>query len=488
MLPVPDAGANSPGVPGIAAEPVLLDAPGGRARNPSFASDGSFLVFESDAYGFSDVVRLVPRSAPERMTRMDTGSFEPSVAPDGQRIAFVSSRDGNPELYLRHADGRVQRLTESPGEDGRPSWSPDGQWLAFFTSREPRRVRAYLMRPDGTGVRPLSSDIDTGDERDLAWRPDSRAVAFVGRQKDATTQIYLVEIGAGTEPGTGPEIGPTAVLTDGRQRDDQPAWSPDGKYLAYVSDRDGEADLFLMRADGTGKTQLTRSPGADWLPRWASRDTSAAPPGWQPPEPLVAMAALYRQRAEALEPSVTPMVRQLARAIGGEPAGLEHRLKSLSSLQRKIGDRLAKDAKLALKDVVIGDALRYTIRIDDQPSGRYTESVQKTLQQLQERGHAVVQVKNYWPRGDNYSGVNTILLSPTGLRWELQFHTSQSLATRNRDHPKYRELRALDTPLARRQTLFDEMSAPWDKIPIPARVLDDKSLHEREEIIERSRP
>jgi Tol biopolymer transport system component len=57
--------------------------------------------------------------------------------------------------------------------------------------------------------------------------------------------------------------------------DDQPAWSPDGKYLVFPSDRTGDVELFLMRADGSGQTQLTKSPGADWLPRWF---VSKAPP------------------------------------------------------------------------------------------------------------------------------------------------------------------------------------------------------------------
>jgi Tol biopolymer transport system component len=58
------------------------------------------------------------------------------------------------------------------------------------------------------------------------------------------------------------------VLSDGKSVEDQPAWSPDGKYLVFVSERTGDAELFLMRADGSGQTQLTSSKGADWLPRW----------------------------------------------------------------------------------------------------------------------------------------------------------------------------------------------------------------------------
>jgi Tol biopolymer transport system component len=64
------------------------------------------------------------------------------------------------------------------------------------------------------------------------------------------------------------EGGEPVALTDGKSRDDMPAWSPDGKYLVFVADRNGDADLWLMRADGSGQTRLTTAKGADWLPRW----------------------------------------------------------------------------------------------------------------------------------------------------------------------------------------------------------------------------
>ena len=252
------------------AEPVLLHAPRGRARSPSFAPDGSFFVAESDARGFSDLVRMAPGVAPVYLTQSPRGSFEPSVSPDGRRVAFVSSRDGDPELYVMDIsaaaavpDTGARRLTESPREDGVPSWSPDGQWLMFLSRRETHRVRVYVMRVPATGpgvdVRAISGAAALGDERDAAWSPDGHTIAFTGRLANRETRIYKVALAGG----------PAVPLTDGRHRADQPAWSPDSKYLVYVEDRAGEADLFLMRADGTGKTQLTQAKGADWLPRWS---------------------------------------------------------------------------------------------------------------------------------------------------------------------------------------------------------------------------
>jgi TolB protein len=250
-------------VPLAGGELVALNVPRGRARNPSWARDGAWIVAESDERGFSDLVRMAPGAEPVWLTSEPQGSFEPDVSPDGKHIAFVSSRDGDPEIYVMDvADpGNPRRLTAFHKEDGVPRWSPDGRFIAFISNRE-GRDRVYLIRPDGTDTRALSGTADTGDERDVAWSPDGRALAFVGRKAGENSRIWVAAV----------DRGQPVALTGGTSRDDQPAWSPDGKYLVFVSEREGDTDLYLMRADGSGQTRLTRAQGADWLPRWFVRE------------------------------------------------------------------------------------------------------------------------------------------------------------------------------------------------------------------------
>ncbi len=240
--------------------PVPLNTPRARARNASWSPDGRWFVAESDAQGFSDLVKIEPKAgmAEQRLTSVREGCFEPAVSPDGREIAFVSSREGDPEIYVMRADGRGERrITAFYQEDREPRWSPDGKWLTFISNRE-GRDRYYLVRPDGTQLRAVSGSATKLEERELVWSPDSQKVAFVERLPDAKSRIWVAKV----------EGGEPVALTDGKSLDDMPAWSPDGKYLVFVAERNGETDLWLMRADGTEQTRLTTAKGADWLPQW----------------------------------------------------------------------------------------------------------------------------------------------------------------------------------------------------------------------------
>ncbi len=193
-------------------------------------------------------------------------------------------------------------------------------------------------------------------------------------------------------------------------------------------------------------------------------------------------------RAAADEPAVSKLLQDVAGKVGGQMAGFEHRLKKRDSLLRKIHTVLVGDPALAVSAVVINDALRYTLQVDDTPPGRHAEAIRAALGALEKAGHKVVKVKNYWPKGDNYSGVNSVLEAPDGLQWELQFHTAESFRIQHRDHELYEEMRKDDTPLETRRELYRKLSAPWDKVPIPRDMLTPKALHPAEEIISRPPP
>ena len=205
-------------------------------------------------------------------------------------------------------------------------------------------------------------------------------------------------------------------------------------------------------------------------------------------ERLEAHARALLERARELQPSVTALLVRFAHEADGEMVGLEHRIKTLESTLRKMRLFMSQDPSLTPETVVIEDALRYTMRVDDEPPGNYVQTIARTLDALEAEGHRVEVVKNYWPDGDNYSGVNAVLESPDGLPWELQFHTSESYEAQDETRVWYEELRLETTPLDRKRELFDLMTEAWNEVAIPADVLVPHNLHETEEIRDRPRP
>ena len=194
-------------------------------------------------------------------------------------------------------------------------------------------------------------------------------------------------------------------------------------------------------------------------------------------------------QAQAEEPQVTEILTALATELGGELYGLDNRLKTRDSLVRKIETKLHEDPAIEHPgEAWIKDALRYTLLVSDQPQGAHVAAIRTILTRLEARGYRVAQVKNYWPRGDNYSGTNCVLSAPSGLTWELQLHTPLSLKTKSLGRDSYEELRLVTTPVARKRALFDQMLLPWKKVPIPAGILEPGALHPTEKIIQIPRP
>ena len=191
-------------------------------------------------------------------------------------------------------------------------------------------------------------------------------------------------------------------------------------------------------------------------------------------------------RAREEEPAVTATLIPLAESYKGSMYQLEHRLKTYNSTVRKL--RVKLHAGRTLESIELDDTLRYTVQIEDQPPGNYVKAVQDILQTLEKKGHSVVRIKNYWPADDNYSGLTSVLRTPSGLSWELQFHTSASLKVQKATRPLYEELRRADTPLERKRVLFDEMTKAWNEVPIPLEALQPQNLHARELIKTRERP
>lgn len=242
------------------------------------------------------------------------------------------------------------------------------------------------------------------------------------------------------DDGTG-QVGPTVDAESG----DTPPGSEGDAGAA------GEADVVDEQgADSLDVGQIEGAPDAESS---ASSDE---------------LAGTLSTNASAAEPLVTTDMQAIVGAQGGTMAGLEHRLKTTESLSRKITtDARERQITVEVAASRINDSLRYTGVFD---STGYTAGVKSTLSDLEAKGYKVDVIKNYWKKDTSYNGINAILVSPSGTRFELQFHTPQSLALKQDVlHPLYETYR-VSTDAQQRLTIWNQMVDATNTLKHPSRV------------------
>jgi len=224
----------------------------------TFSNDDDIYSMRADG---SHVRRLTSRKGPE---------FDSTWSPDGTRIAYRDSRRGindDDEIYVMNADGSGQRnLTRNRANDWGPAWSPDGSLIAFNSDRD-LLPQLYVVRPDGSHLRRLTEI----EAEYPACSPDGKRIAFMSMRPDArgsdpNYDVFVVNAdGSGLRP-----------LTDWPGEDGWPAWSRDGRLIAFTTSHDDHGqsgdvgpyfDIWVMIADGSGKRRL--SPNFGMFPVWS---------------------------------------------------------------------------------------------------------------------------------------------------------------------------------------------------------------------------
>ena len=144
--------------------------------------------------------------------------------------------------------------------------------IAFTTYNLDGNENIYSIEPDGTGLRRLTAD--TGWDDDAAWSPNGRRIAFASNR--AHPQVACEGISPNCDydiyvmnaDGTNVK---RLTATPGSDR--EPYWSPDGRRIVFASTRDHlgpyDANLYVMNADGSGQTRITNDPGVDSQPAWS---------------------------------------------------------------------------------------------------------------------------------------------------------------------------------------------------------------------------
>jgi serine/threonine-protein kinase len=231
----------------------------------SFALSASGSILYSVGGSAETASTLVWVSRDGRSEPLDAswrGGFEyPAVSPDGRSVA-VSLRDGTMQLWIWRADGTRQKLTQEGTVNWRPSWTPDGRSVAFASNRRGGRSQddfdLYLAPVDGSAPAELLHRHPFGLwevelSRDGEWMV-LRADEYDG---DANLRVRRVR----GDTTLGPLVVDPYTTT-------QATLSPDGRWLAFVSNATGEREVYVTPFPGGGSTRLVSRDGGT-EPRWA---------------------------------------------------------------------------------------------------------------------------------------------------------------------------------------------------------------------------
>lgn len=190
---------------------------------------------------------------------------------DGQRLLYSAVRQGNRDIFLLnlHEDPEGDdpvRLTDHPLEDLQPRWSP-GDDAVLFVSRRDGNQEIYHLDLATRELLNLTSHSNL--EGHPEWAPDGSAILFY-RYGDWDADLFALPLRV-TEGGA-IEAGEAANLTASEGNELVGRFSPNGRWIAFSSERTGDWELFRMRPDGTRVEQLTESEGFDGDPVWVPRE------------------------------------------------------------------------------------------------------------------------------------------------------------------------------------------------------------------------
>jgi len=196
-------------------------------------------------------------------TLVQENASQPALAPGGRQLAFRSTHPSYLGLRVLNLDSKeINQVTVHP-EDAAPAWSSDKKQLVFASNKHgDRKWRIYVISPGevrGEGVEWIFGQTP-------AWSPVSAAdgtgagpVAYHGcNERGDECGVWVMKAGG---------FSPARLTSD--PSDTAPAWSPDGKRVAFISARSGNWELYLIDAAGGKETQLTDNRAVDVAPAWS---------------------------------------------------------------------------------------------------------------------------------------------------------------------------------------------------------------------------
>lgn len=225
----------------------------------SWSPDGTKLAFISTARNEYQLytVDADGGNLHQWTTRSSQGILQLAWSPDGTRIAYIGFLSGTPNDgmvgVVDVTSGETQTLDQIHSSNFPLSWSPDGEQVIYAAEKDNNdRYEVYAIASDGGEPRQIVSNgyLDSS----AAVSPDGVHLAYV-----CSIELCLADMSSGY----------SWIMTVNNALEAAPAWSPDGERILYWSNRNGDADLYIINRDGSGEQRLTFASGNDWSPSWS---------------------------------------------------------------------------------------------------------------------------------------------------------------------------------------------------------------------------
>jgi TolB protein len=245
-----------------------------------------------------------PLTIPYQLTHSQ--NMDPSPNPAGKRLVFISVTAGKEQLFTMNADASdAVQITHDDANHEDPAWSPDGKKIAYVSITKAEE-RIYVMNPDGSDAHAVSPAAARAIHP--AWSSDSKRIIYCTdddlqppRKNDSDIDVVelatgrvstLITGGVNTYPEWSPdmkhlvfrrmlgEMNSEVFIADGDGRnarnltnhpafDGWPAWSPDGRLIAFASNRNLRYQIFVMNPDGSNVRLVANTEGRATVPRWS---------------------------------------------------------------------------------------------------------------------------------------------------------------------------------------------------------------------------
>jgi TolB protein len=237
-----------------------------KEEDPTF-----YYVFNNE--GQSKIYRAsLSRPQGELLINLRGNQALPSVSKKGDQMAFIADVAGRPDLFIQNFDskgrlsGKARQLYSSPqATQASPTFSPDGKKIAFVSDKDgPPRI--YLLpvpenAKETARPKPRLLTIKNRENTSPAWSPDGKKLAYSAKT-EGVRQIWIYDFEKEEE----------VQMTTGPEMKENPSWAPNNLHIVYNTETDESSELYLLPIHHPEPILISKGPGQKRFPCWEIRD------------------------------------------------------------------------------------------------------------------------------------------------------------------------------------------------------------------------